>query len=439
MCTMLRLISLLAAIACASGAVDRTASIIPSYGALVGVSMDYGAYGGNISRYEAQLTRAPAAFVLFLWFPLRDWETEQAKPIFAQIGARKRIALVTLEPFDGLQAAQDPAALMKLSEQVLAWEQMGVTVIVRFAHEMNGAWYAWCQQPTMYRRTFALVAWAVTRLTKHATMLWAPNEGGGYPFNGGQYQLKCNETEFKTPTSECAQLDTNRDGVINMADDPYTPYYPGDDWVDWVGLSVYHFGSVYPWGANKVPERYKFYNKITGNYIGAAGDETGVPNFYDLFCNGTHGRSKPMIIGETAALYNSCDKGGRGCANCTSNVTELAIKSNWWRQVFGVTKTVLGPAIPEVFPQIKLINWFDIRKPEGEAENNIVDWTISSRPSHRNRFLDQVNRRYAGNTTPYWRLAVVPSTAATAAAVTISDADVATTEFELNKYTIVSG
>jgi hypothetical protein len=45
---------------------------------------------------------------------------------------------------------------------------------------------------------------------------------------GGQYQLKCNATEFQKPRSECAQLDTNGDGVINMADDPYTPYYPGE-------------------------------------------------------------------------------------------------------------------------------------------------------------------------------------------------------------------
>lgn len=36
----------------------------------------------------------------------------------------------------------------------------------------------------------------------------------------------------------------------------------GDDWVDWVGLSVYHFGATYPWGANTVPERNKFYNKV---------------------------------------------------------------------------------------------------------------------------------------------------------------------------------
>ncbi|KAF6251904.1 glycoside hydrolase superfamily [Scenedesmus sp. NREL 46B-D3] len=393
---MLRLIFVLAAIvcACARGTDDRTAAIIPSYGALVGASIDYAAYDGDISRYEAQLTRSPAAFVKFLWFPLREWEVEQAKPIFEQIGARKRIALVTLEPFEGLQAAQDPAALIKLSEQVQAWEQMGVTVIVRFAHEMNGSWYPWCQQPSLYRRTFALVSWAVTRLATRSTMLWAPNEGGGYPFAGGQFQLKCNETELKTVGSECAQLDTTKDGVVNMGDDPYTPYYPGDDWVDWVGLSVYHFGATYPWGANTVPERNKFYNKITGNYNGASGDERGVPNFYDLFCNGTYGRSKPMIIGETAALYNRCDKGGRGCGVGTSSSTELAIKSNWWRQVFAVSNTALGPAIPAVFPQIKLINWFDIQKAEGEAENNIVDWAVSSSVTIRNPFLAQVNRRY---------------------------------------------
>ena len=76
--------------------------------------------------------------MIFLWFPLRDGEVEQARPIFQQIGFRKRIAIVTLEPFEGLEKAQDPAALVKLSEQVQAWEQMGVIVIVRFAHEMNG-------------------------------------------------------------------------------------------------------------------------------------------------------------------------------------------------------------------------------------------------------------------------------------------------------------
>ncbi len=29
-----------------------------------------------------------------------------------------------------------------------------------------------------------------------------------------------------------------------MYDDPYTPFYPGDQWVDWVGMNMYHMGQV---------------------------------------------------------------------------------------------------------------------------------------------------------------------------------------------------
>lgn len=36
-----------------------------------------------------------------------------------------------------------------------------------------------------------------------------------------------------------------------------------------------------------------------------------------------------------------------------------------------MTDSAVGPAVPKVFPQIKLINWFDIRKGEGEAEERL--------------------------------------------------------------------
>ena len=29
--------------------------------------------------------------------------------------------------------------------------------------------------------------------------------------------------------------------VLTMTDDPYLPYYPGDDAVDWVGISLFHW------------------------------------------------------------------------------------------------------------------------------------------------------------------------------------------------------
>ena len=45
-------------------------------------------------------------------------------------------------------------------------------------------------------------------------------------------------------TAEWHALDTNNDGWVDMSDDPYTPFYPGDQWVDWVGLNEYHMGQV---------------------------------------------------------------------------------------------------------------------------------------------------------------------------------------------------
>lgn len=135
---MLRLIALLACSLCASAAIDRTAAIIPPYGALVGASIAFNEYNNSISAYESQLTRSPKAFVLFFSFPLDPAEVQNSQTLMQQIGQRQAIAIVTLEPWSGLVAAQSSTALNALSQQVLAWERLGVTVIVRFAHEMNG-------------------------------------------------------------------------------------------------------------------------------------------------------------------------------------------------------------------------------------------------------------------------------------------------------------
>ena len=72
---------------------------------------------------------------------------------------------------------------------------------------------------------------------------------GGYPFAGGlntpftpqsgtlTARTAANATEF-------AALDTNKDGTFNERDDPYSPYYPGNEFVDWVGSSIYYYGNV---------------------------------------------------------------------------------------------------------------------------------------------------------------------------------------------------
>ena len=53
------------------------------------------------------------------------------------------------------------------------------TTHARTQHEMNGGWYAWSQQPSLYRSTFRLFADVIHNYTCGATMLWAPNEASG--------------------------------------------------------------------------------------------------------------------------------------------------------------------------------------------------------------------------------------------------------------------
>lgn len=51
-------------------------------------------------------------------------------------------------------------------------------------------------------------------------MLWNVNNGGGYPYPNGTDIAKY------TTTANFKLMDTNGDGSITQADDPYAPYYP---------------------------------------------------------------------------------------------------------------------------------------------------------------------------------------------------------------------
>ncbi|MDQ1085223.1 MULTISPECIES: glycosyl hydrolase [Microbacterium] len=214
----------------------------------IGVNLDWGSE--TVGQYATLLGAPPADVVSFAPIPWTDQEREwvrQAADQAAQAGAAH---LLTLEPQEGLAAVTDEViadVVSVLQEETRA----GVPVLVRFAHEMNGSWYAWGQQPEEYVATFRRVATAIHQEVPGAAMMWAPNYGGGYPFAGGQY-------EAPAGSSAAAALDTDGDGAVTGVDDSYAPYYPGDEFVDWVGMSLYHWGSAYPWGENEMPEPGKF-------------------------------------------------------------------------------------------------------------------------------------------------------------------------------------
>lgn len=331
----------------------RLARVGPSSGVWVGTNLDWGTE--TVADMTSRLGSPPAVLVSFVSFPLALADITNLQAAVGQARDAGAVLIATLQPSGGLSTVTDQAAT-DLADRLAAYGAEGVPTIVRFAHEMNGAWYSWSQDPTAYIAAFRRVADAVHATAPTAAMLWAPNQGEGYPYAGGQYEAK--------PGSQAVHvLDTNGDGLLDPGDDPYAPYWPGAAYVDWVGMSLYHWGTTYPWGANTVPAADKFAQLVSGSTPTSG---VPVPNFYADYAERY---DKPLAIVETAAFYRP---GGGGAA-------ESAIKAAWLAQVFSAETRAR-------FPLLRIVNWFEWRKYEAEV-SAVVDWRIAADPSLRTSFL----------------------------------------------------
>jgi hypothetical protein len=354
----LTVIFLMALLACGqnptnSAPTDKPPSIGGTY---FGVNLDW----DNLSPwdYNEALGHKAAVFVQFFQFPLAGGDFAYLDATVNAVAAQGGMLMITLEPWGGLDSVT-PEAITALVEILAEYNEKGISMFVRFAHEMNGVWYPWSQQPTAYIKAFRMIAEAVHRDAPGTAMVWAPNYGGGYPFIGGPFEIKSDHPDFP-------MLDTNQDGKLDMNDDPYSPYYPGDDVVDWAGMTIYHWGNAYPWGENELPEENQFIDQLTGNYNGLNGDNSSLPDFYELFYQ-IH--NKPIAIPETAALYNTA----------RPDTEELTIKQAWWRQV-------LNAELLSAYPGIQMINWFEWKKPENEIGGNVIDWRALGSPEIAEQF-----------------------------------------------------
>ncbi|QHT63759.1 hypothetical protein GXP70_05970 [Paenibacillus lycopersici] len=104
-----------------------------------------------------------------------------------------------VQPLNGLAEVKDDAYLHQLARDI---EASGVKVFLRFANEMNGDWVKWHEEdPKKYIEKFRLVASVFHKeAPNNVAMVWAPDRLPEYNIQS---------------------------------------YYPGDDAVDWVGVSLY--------------------------------------------------------------------------------------------------------------------------------------------------------------------------------------------------------
>jgi hypothetical protein len=327
----------------------------------------------TIGQLASRLALTPAVHLQFFRFPIPPEEQPHLTQFLDEVLAAGGLAALSLEPQEGLTAVTEEHCT-NFANVCASYEARGLGgVFVRFGHEMNGGWYPWGQKPTLYRQTFRLLAEKLRAQTARTAMVWAPNDGFAYPYSDtGPYRALPGSPEF-------LELDTNSDGVLTEQDDMYGPFYPGDDVVDWVGMTIYHW--VFPGLNNELPAPGGFASTLTGH-----GPDNSVPDFYARFCaDGVH--NKPCMLPETGAFYNSQKQGAN----------EFAIKEGWWKQVFNIAGDQdFGPDIAAHFPKLKCITWFDHYKPEGVAGNEWIDWRVSAHPPIRSAFVKAVRTRRNG-------------------------------------------
>ena len=327
---------------------------LPAERVTLGVNPDWDTE--TLEQFAATTGVTPGVAGSFVQMPLTADDRIRIQSAADEIAGIGGVLMLTLEPHQGLDAVDD-ASVEELVALLATLNDSSVPVLLRFAHEMNGSWYPWGQQPQSYVSAFRKVAQAVKEGTTATEMMWAPNYGGGYPFAGGEFASEGNPSAPGAGAADFEWTDTNADGALTEADDPYEPYYPGDDVVDWVGLTIYHYGGTSPWDGNNVPELDKFAAQLRGTYDGLGGDESGVPDFYARYAED---RDKSMAIPETAAFVTAA----------ADPELALEIKRGWWRQVY-------SPDMRDQFPQLRLVNWFNFEKPELESVD-LVRWSVTT-------------------------------------------------------------
>ena len=146
---------------------------------------------------------------------------------------------------DTITSGAHDAYLSRWARQIKTW---GRPLVIRFAHEMNGDWYPWAQAVNGNGAGDYAAAWrhvvGVFRRAKVTNVTWTWSANVPYP------------------------------GSTSLA-----ALYPGDSYVDRVGLDGYNWGTTQSWSS------WQSFGDLFGPGVGALGSLT----------------SRPVHINETAA------------------------------------------------------------------------------------------------------------------------------------------
>ncbi len=219
-----------------------------------------------------------------------------------EVISRGATPMITWEPWDPAAGLDQPAYRLEniaggdfdayIDSWATALVGLDQPVYLRFGHEMNGDWYPWCAGRNGNTAADSIAAWRhlhgrfSAAGATNVRWVWSPN------------------IEFAGST-------------------PLDQLYPGDDYVDWVGLDGYN------WGTSQDGKVWESFENLF------------LPSYQRLITL----TAKPMMIAEMAA-------------------TELGGDKAAWIQDAFLTQ------LPVTFPRVRALVWFN--------EHKETDWRVSS-------------------------------------------------------------
>ncbi|RKP02101.1 hypothetical protein CXG81DRAFT_25257 [Caulochytrium protostelioides] len=286
----------------------------------------------------------------------------------------------------GLQAVIDDKdkIVTSLADTCLQINSWGIPILFRFGHEMNGNWYPYAGQPALFKKAWRSLHDAINKVTSQTYFLWSPNYSSGYPYGVSSGNPSWNmlpgttkaQAASANDAARFAELDTNKDGVFNELDDPFTPYWPSEAYVDWVGASIYGYNGTNP-DQNGVARAGFLRNAITTGASQWIQGSANVSLYHDFSAK----YNKPFLISETSAP---------SIGGSSNGVSELQMKQAWWQQVW--PSATNDPAFATDFPLYKGACWFEVDKVE-EGQFRTFSLTAAVRTAFSNYITSLVSSK----------------------------------------------
>lgn len=288
----------------------------------------------NITAFEQDAHKSVSIIMWYQGWGMTDG-TQNFEPTWMNnVREHGSIPMVTWEPWYYAQGLNQPkyslqniingsfdSYITQWAEASKAW---GHPYFLRFGEEMNGNWYPWSEQvngnkPGQFAQAWRHIHNIFTSVgATNVNWVWAPN------------------VEYN--------------GSASLSD-----LYPGNAYVDWIGMDGYNWSTVYG-------HRWQTFSQVFGQ------------TYNDILHMST---GKPLMVAETA----SAPIGGNKAAWITD---------------------ALGVQIPKWFPNVKAVVWFN--------DNKETDWRIESSAASQAAYACAIaNPIYASNQYANLNVSPIPA------------------------------